>query len=350
MCFVCGSDVEENSKQFHWITNRLKEQEDYLKELEDFRNNLEFNKQFERFIGSIQDYPNSLKISISSIDKQYLESEEKIEKLLAQKRQLTEKKDKIDIQIEEVKKKFGVNPIEQAQEGNFIASSLKASRSNLEREQRKLQSSIQTISDFKKDLRNAEKELENTGKKSGVIQVSETEWKNISIFLEDICKKVQENARKDLLQKIEQRANEFYMKFTEHDKGYKGEVVIGNDYSIEFDPNLNKSHEDRKKMSIINAMLSLNQESLGIFYPFISDAPTSSFDIPTTHKYLLGIKDIFGQTIIMTKDVDIKSDNYEHLIRSANVSKVYHLESQIYCSPDETPELHEVSTTVNLLK
>lgn len=350
LCFVCGSDVEDNSKQFQWITNRLMEQEDYLKELEDFRNNLEFNKQFERFIGSIQDYPNSLKISIGAIEKQYLESEDKIEKLLAQKRQLNDKKDKIDIQIEEIKKKFGVNPIEQAQEGNLIASSLKASRSNLEREQRKLQASIQSISDLKKDLRSKEKELETVGKKSGAVQVSESEWKNISIFLEDICKRVQENARKDLLQKIEQRANEFYEKFTEHDKGYKGEVKIGSDYSIEFDAGLNTSHEDRKKMSIINAMLALNQESLGIFYPFISDAPTSSFDIPTTHKYLLGIKDIFGQTIIMTKDVDVKSENYEHLIRSTNVSKVYHLESQIYCSPDETPELHEVSTKVNPLK
>jgi DNA sulfur modification protein DndD len=350
LCFVCGTDVEENSKQFHWISNRLKEQEDYLTELEDFKNNLEFNKQFERFIGSIQDYPNSLKISIGAIEKQYLESEEKIEKLLAQKRQITEKKEKIDIQIEEIKKKFGVNPIKQAQDGNLIASSLKASRGNLEREQRKLQASIQAISDFKKELKGGEKELENISKKSGAVQVSETEWKNISIFLEDICKRVQENARKDLLQKIEQRSNEFYMKFTEHDKGYKGQVKIGSDYSIEFDAGLNTSHEDRKKMSIINAMLSLNQESLGIFYPFISDAPTSSFDIPTTHKYLMGIKDIFGQSIIMTKDVDVKSENYELLKQSKNIARVYQLESEIYCLPDETPELHEVSTKIRLLK
>lgn len=62
-------------------------------------------------------------------------------------------------------------------------------------------------------------------------------------------------------------------------------------------------------MSIINALLSLNQEAMGIYYPFISDAPTSSFDLETTHKYLLGIKDIFRQSIILTKDVDIESEN-----------------------------------------
>lgn len=349
-CFVCGSDVEENSKAQQWILNRLKEQEEYLKELEDFRNNLEFNKQFERFIGSIQDYPNSLKISISSIEKQFIDSEDKIEKLLAQKRQQLEKKEKIDQQIEEIKKKYGVNPIEQAQEGNLIATSIKATRSNLEREQRKLQASIQVINDTKKELKTAEKELESVGKKVNSVNVSETEWKNISIFLEDICKRVQENARKDLLHKIEKRANEFYMKFTEHDNGYKGEVKIGSDYTIEFDAGLNTSHEDRKKMSIINAMLSLNQESMGVFYPFISDAPTSSFDIPTTHKYLLGIKDIFGQSIIMTKDVDIENENYEILVRSENVSRVYKLDSEIYCSPNKTPELYEVSTKVTPLK
>ena len=110
--------------------------------------------------------------------------------------------------------------------------------------------------------------------------------------------------------KIEERANIFYAKFTEHDNGYKGCVKIGDDYSIEFDAGLNTSHEDRKKMSIINALLSLNQEAMGIYYPFISDAPTSSFDLETTHKYLLGIKDIFEQSIILTKDVDLASDKY----------------------------------------
>jgi DNA sulfur modification protein DndD len=199
-------------------------------------------------------------------------------------------------------------------------------------------------------LKTAEKDLEKTGNKVGGLSVSETEWKNISTFLEDICKRVQENARKDLLQKIESRANEFYQKFTEHDKGYKGEVKIGADYSIEFDAGLNTSHDDRKKMSIINAMLSLNQDAIGTFYPFISDAPTSSFDIPTTHKYLLGIKDIFGQSIIMTKDVDIESDSYRDLISQRNISRIFLLESKQYCPDDQEPKLHEVSTIVTPLK
>lgn len=349
-CYVCGSDTSEGTDAHDWILHRLKEQEEYLIEMEDYRNNLEFNKQFERFIGSIQDYPNSLKISLDSVEKQYADSEESIEKLQVQKRQLLEKKRKLDEQIEEIKKKYGVNPLKEAEQGDTIATTIRVSRSNLEREQRKLTASNEAIVQYKTELKSVEKELEKAANKTGGISVNETEWKNISIFLEDICKRVQENARKDLLHKIESRANEFYQKFTEHDNGYKGEVKIGNDYSIEFDAGLNTSHEDRKKMSIINAMLSLNQEAVGTYYPFISDAPTSSFDFETTHKYLLGIKDIFGQSIIMTKDVDVDSDSYRDLAKQNNVSRIFLLESKLYCEEDQIPELHEVSTEIKQLK
>jgi DNA sulfur modification protein DndD len=103
-------------------------------------------------------------------------------------------------------------------------------------------------------------------------------------------------------------------------------------------------------MSIINALLALNQEAIGTYYPFISDAPTSSFDPSTTHKYLMGIKDIFGQSIIMTKDVEVGSEKYEDLYNQENVSRIFQLESQIYCEDSEEPEIWEVSTIVKELK
>lgn len=268
-CFVCGTEFTEKDAPYHYITERLKLQEEYLKEMEEYVNNMQLSKQFNMFVGKIQDYPDSLLISLSKIDKQWKDSEEELEKL-------------------------GV-------------------------------------------------------KDTSIAKVPETEWKYISTFLEDICKRVQENARKELLHKIEERANTFYAKFTEHDDGYKGNVKIGEDYSIEFDAGLNTSHEDRKKMSIINALLSLNQEAMGTYYPFISDAPTSSFDLETTHKYLLGIKDIFGQSIILTKDVDLDSDKYIDLLNQRNISRIYNLESEIY-SGDSSRGQHEVSTKVQVLK
>ena len=349
-CFVCGTEFSEDDAPYHYITERLRLQEEYLKEMEEYTSNMQLSKQFNMFVGKIQDYPDSLLISLSKIDKQWKDSEDELEKYMAQRRRKQDEKRKLDEQIEEIKKKHGVDPVTQAETAGIINSSIRASRSNLETQQRKLEVSKQTLSNYRSELRAAERELEKLGAKdTTVAKVPETEWKHISTFLEDICKRVQESARKDLLHKIEERANLFYAKFTEHDNGYKGNVKIGEDYSIEFDAGLNTSHEDRKKMSIINALLSLNQEAMGTYYPFISDAPTSSFDLETTHKYLLGIKDIFGQSIVLTKDVDLESDKYLDLQNQSNMSRIYNLESKIY-SGDSNRGQHEVSTQITILK
>lgn len=350
-CFVCGSKVEEGNEAYHYIIERMRLQDEYLREMEDYTNNLQLNKQFNMYVGKIQDYPDELCRSISSIDKQYNDIDERLTKLLAQRKRKLDDKEELDKEIDEIKKKHGIDPVRQAESAGIIGTNIRVSRSNLERKQRDMTMSKNAMMGLKRDLRDAEEEYSRlSSKDSSVVSVPETEWKNISIFLEDICKRVQENARKILLRKIEDRANLFYKKFTEHDRGYKGNVKIGDDYTIEFDAGLNTSHEDRKKMSIINALLSLNQEAMNIYYPFISDAPTSNFDIDTSQKYLYGIKDIFKQSIIMTKDVDIHSESYKRLLDEGNVGRIYVLESNIFVPEGQEPEKHEVSTIVKVLK
>jgi DNA sulfur modification protein DndD len=323
-------------------------QEQFLQEMEDYRANLEFSKHFNMLVGKIDDYPDSLLVALSQIDKQYKDSEDELEKLQSQRKRYLEKKNELDGKIEEVKKKHGVDPRQQAGTANLLKNGLIVSRAELEKIKRRLTASEKIIAESTYELRDCEKELEKLRAKGGdaVTSVEETEWKNISVFLEDICSRVQEKARKDLLQMIEEKANVFYKKFTEHDNGYKGRIDIDEDYTIRFDAGLNTSHEDRKKMSIINALLSLNQEALGIYYPFISDAPTSSFDPETTHKYLMGIKDIFDQTIIITKDVEVGSKNYLDIQKASNVSHIYELQSKLYCDEGKEPEIYEVSTIV----
>ena len=351
-CFVCGSPVDEaHPHAVEWILNRLRMQEEYYKELDDYRNNMEFSKQFNMFVGKIQDYPDFVLRSLKGIDKQFQDTEEEMDRLIAKRRKYLEKKTELDKQIESVKQKYGVDPHREASSVPTLTSNIRASRGNLERQRKLLESCKSAISDYTRQQENAERELKGMGANTGTVtQVAETEWKHISTFLEDVCRTVQENARKDLLHKIEDRANQFYEKFTEHDKGYKGRVEIDEDYSITFDGGLNTSHEDRKKMSIINALLALNQEAIGTYYPFISDAPTSSFDPSTTHKYLMGIKDIFGQSIIMTKDVEVGSDKYLDLYNQGNVSRIFQLESQIYRADSQEPEIWEVSTIVKEIK
>lgn len=349
-CFVCGSDVSEGTHAHDWILDRLKQQEEYLKEMEDYTNNMQLSKQFNMFIGKIQDYPNSLKISVGAIAKQWEESERKIESLISKRTRIRAKLEDFDAKIEEIKRKHGINPVEQATTAGILSTTIKATRSNIEKEQRLLDAANAALKENEKKRKTAEAELKNLGSTTEVVNVPETEWKNISIFLEDVCKRVRENARKDLLRKIENKANEFYIKFTEHDTGHKGDIKISDDYSIEFDASLATSLETRKKMSIINALLALNQESLGVYYPFITDAPSSDLDSETTAKYLLGVKDIFKQSIVMTKDVDVNGELYNNLISQSNVSNVYYLDSKTYTDKTTGLEQNEVSTIVKRLK
>lgn len=349
-CFVCGSKVEEGNDAYKWIKQRILDQEEYFREREEFESNMQFHKQFNIFFGKISEYPENLRVPLSSIDKQWKDSEEAIERIMAKRAKKQEAKNELDKKIEDIKKKLGVDPVKQIDEAVGIEGNIKMTRTNLDKQKNRRTTTKATIAGYKAELKAKEKEKEKLEQKDSTItKVVETEWKNISIFLEDVCKRVQEKARKELLRKIEERANEFYKKFTEHDQGYKGVVKIDDDYSIEFDAGLNTSHEDRKKMSIINALLSLNQEARDTYYPFISDAPTSSFDLETTYKYLLGIKDVFGQSIILTKDVDLESDKYTELLNQQKVSRIYNLTSNIY-SGDEDIGQHEVSTKVVTLK
>ena len=352
VCYVCGSKVDaEHQHAIDYIRERLRLQEEYLQEMEDFKTNLEISKRFNMFIGRIQDYPDTLLLPIGRIDKEFEETENEIEKLVSKRKRVIEKLRDLDAKISEVKKKYGVDPVQQAGTASLLKNSINASRGNLQNLRRQLSACEKTITDLNSQLKLVSKELATLGSKdSNVNSVEETQWKNLSIFLEDICARVQEKARKKLLEQIQERANQFYARFTEHDNGYRGKVEIGNDYSIAFDAGLNTSHEDRKKMSIINALLSLNQEAIGTFYPFISDAPTSSFDPETTHKYLRGIKDIFHQTIIITKDVEEGSDNYNDLFNESNVTRIYTLSSRIHGNVTEDPEIHEVSTQIERKK
>lgn len=351
VCYVCGSRVDsEHHEAVEYIKNRLRLQDEYLREMEEYKSNIEQSKQFNLFVGKIQDCPDSLLVSLKQIDKQYGDLEDKIEALLAKRKRIQEKKRGLDEKMEEVKRRYNVDPRREAAQAPTLNNNIRASRSNLEKQQGLLRANISSIVKYNAELENAKKEYAKVATASQVSRVPETEWKNISTFLEAICSSVQEKARVELLRKIEERSNQFYEKFTEHDRGYKGMVEIDDDYSIKFDAGLNTSHEDRKKMSIINALLSLNQEAIGTYYPFISDAPTSSFDPDTTHKYLMGIKDIFGQSIIMTKDVVIDSDNYKELFNDKKISRIFLLTSNTFGKTDGEPQINEVATKVERLK
>ena len=145
-CFVCGSPVDEaHPHAVEWIMNRLKMQEEYYKELEDYRNNMEFSKQFNMFVGKIQDYPDYLLRSLKGIDKQFQDIADDEEKLMALRKKQHDKRNELEKKIEDVKRKYGVDPHKEASNVPRLTTSIKASRSNLEKEKKLFNSCISTI-------------------------------------------------------------------------------------------------------------------------------------------------------------------------------------------------------------
>lgn len=192
-CFVCGSPVDEaHPHAVEWIMNRLKMQEEYYKELDDYRNNMEFSKQFNMFVGKIQDYPDFVLRSLKGIDKQFQDTEEEMDRLIAKRRKYLEKKTELDKQIESIKQKYGVDPHREASSVPTLTSNIRASRGNLEKQKKLLESCKSAISDYKRQQENAERELNGMGTNNTgtVTQVAETEWKHISTFLESVCRDV----------------------------------------------------------------------------------------------------------------------------------------------------------------
>ena len=83
--------------------------------MEEYTNNMQLSTQFNMFVGKIQDYPDELLISLSKIDKQWKDSENDLEKYMAQRRRKQTEKEKLDDQIDEIRKKHGVDPVTQAE-------------------------------------------------------------------------------------------------------------------------------------------------------------------------------------------------------------------------------------------
>lgn len=351
-CYVCGAEVDEqHPERVEWIKKRLQMQEDFLKEMETYKEQMEASARFNIFVGQIHDYPSSLLISLSQIDKQYNDSEDESEKLMATRKLLHAERDKYEEEIDSIKLKYGVDPRKEADKLEILDKNINVSERTLRRLQEDLKSAEQEAEGIQRELKKAEDELDTYGDQTGKVKdVPETEWKLITMFLESICKDVKLEAREKLRKELIVRSNDFYNRSTNHEVGYKGKVEINKDFVLLFDPLINTSHHVRKKMSIINALLTLNQEEMEIYYPFISDAPTSDFDKPSTFAYLMGMKDIFKQSIVITKDVEIGSEEYNNLISEKKITKVYQLLSHVYSDNANSLEANEVSTDIILLK
>lgn len=346
-CFVCGSSVPEGGEAYNYILNRIKEHEEYLRKVEEYQNSIRESQNLTLWVGQIQDYPTNVQAAIGLIDKHYQSLEDTIDGWIVKRNKLDAKMAEINKEIEAVTKQYGSDPVRQADTANIVESNMQINRSSIAKLEREIDNFNTRIDSYSTDLTRKKREMENLQSKGGIQSVPETYWRMLSEILLPICRNVQENARYDLLNKIRETSNDLYVEFTKHDDGYKGVIEIADDYSIKVDPKLNTGHTDRKKMSVLNAMLKLNQDAQGVYYPFVTDAPTSNLDTESTFKYIMGIQDVFKQSVIMTNQIRVGTEEYQTLLEQSKMSRVYKIEQ---VDGGDKPERYEVYSVLNQVK
>jgi len=258
-------------------------------------------------------------------------------------------REKLDKITQTIKSKFGTSSISnEAKNASEILDKKDIYDTKLSKLERKLKFSNDTIIDYKQDLIKYKNDLKKNEKPSAVKLKEETFLKYYQ-FLESSLNTLKDNAFRNLLIDIENKANELYKNYLSHRATDGGSLFIDKQ-TLELSNftkdgairDSNQSNEDIAKISVINAILSLNALKTGIHFPFITDAPSSSFDMETTIAYTSALPNLFDQCIIISKDFD--EESIDSLSSSKDIKSIFKLE---YDTVDNQLEkIEENSTTI----
>lgn len=348
-CFVCGSPVIEGNDAYNYILQRIGAQDKFYQEMEHFKSFMEDSKQFSLLLGKTSEYPDEIIRKISAIDQNIIDSEKKIDCLIKNRNQKKTALDEIKDKINELNKQLGIHFTTGVEQSKGYSNNIKYNDMEIKRLEKEIQDLGKTRGELILEKKASQGILDKISNGEG-LNIPENEWYTISSFLKEIVETAKESARKDLIKNIESQSNEFYKKVTEHSTSPAGNIKIYDDYSIAPTIPVSTSYYARMQMSIINAMIKLNQEARNVYFPFIADAPTSSLDAESTFAYTKGIIDTFEQTIIITKDIDKDSDYFNKLYKNEKVKRIFELKTVTERKQGQQTVPNEAYTKVELIK
>lgn len=155
----------------------------------------------------------------------------------------------------------------------------------------------------------------------GQVPAHLTQKKDILSDVAELAKRVKEAKYRELVQQLEDAANEHYrninaptgafygsIRFMQTpDGGYRPAILDNDGREV---GNLNTSLVSSLKLSIIMAIVSANKtRSYALFYPLISDAPVSDFDAVKALTFFGETANTFRQSIVIVKELLIEDPN-----------------------------------------
>lgn len=152
----------------------------------------------------------------------------------------------------------------------------------------------------------------------GQVPAHLTQKKTILFDLMELTKRVKKTKYHELVQQLEDTANIHYrninaptgafyglIRFVEtQDEGYRPAIMDNDGREV---GNLNTSLVSSLKLSIIMAIVSANKtRNYASFYPLISDAPVSDFDVVKAMTFFRETANTFTQSIVIVKELLIE--------------------------------------------
>ncbi len=149
----------------------------------------------------------------------------------------------------------------------------------------------------------------------GQVPAHLTQKKAILFDLAELARRVKKTKYQELVQQLENTANEHYrninaptgafygtIRFIEtSDGGYRPAILDNDGREV---GNLNTSLVSSLKLSIIMAIVSANKtRNYASFYPLISDAPVSDFDVVKAMTFFKETANTFRQSIVIVKEL-----------------------------------------------
>lgn len=350
-CKVCGRDAKEGSEEYNFMVNKLddllKSQQpketdnikalfpnNFLKELEQKSNNLEYNqKEINELIVIIRD-----KIELNDIRKKEVHDiqesinleEDNKRKLLAQNDGLTE--EQLNNSYENIKNWY---ELKNDAEKQIVI---------LEKEE----------FDKEKDRARYQAEYDNLAKNSLAATFS-----NIHIVLDKIkeaFKNAKDKNTQEFLTLLENKTNQYLEKLNidgffgivEILKGHDGSARIAlKDKNEIFISHPNQALKSTMYMSVLFAVSDLTALKRENDYPLIFDAPTSSFSSQKESDFFKIISSINKQCIIFTKSFLTEKGNLDNTKIDSQSCTIYRMEKQ---RPFNKLDLSTIQTKITLIK
>lgn len=350
-CKVCGREAKEGTDAYDFMVNKLndlvrsqqpeeKEEErplfpnNFLKELEQKSNNLEYNQaEINTLINTIRDnieFNNARKADVSKVQESIDIEEERKKKLLAQNDGLTE--EQLQNAYENIKNWWDY----KSQAENQIVA--------LEIEETQLVAELEKV----------QEKYDNLAKGS----VADTFRKIHKAFdtIKNAFKNAKEKNTRDFLTLLEGKANQYLERLNVD--GFYGIIriiktsdgtarIALQDRNDTFISSPNQALKTTMYMSVLFAVSDLTALKRENDYPLIFDAPTSSFSTQKESDFFKVISEINKQCIIFTKSFLTESGAVDNNKIDAQNCTIYRMEKQ---RPFNNLDLSTIQTKITLIK